>query len=84
MLNYIILSALAASFAAAAPWVDQPMARSDTTDGSSLPSFISAAYYPGWDATDSSLASINWEKFDLITWAFAYVSSANCSTQQTK
>lgn len=33
--------------------------------------FVSAAWYPGWEATNASMSAINWEKYTLLTWAFA-------------
>ena len=76
MFRSILFHALATSFAVAAPSMGRLMTRLD----SRTPSFISAGYYPGSDATASSLSSINWEKYTLITWASAYVSSAYRST----
>jgi chitinase len=73
MRTSILLSALGASFVAAAPSASQPLppTLSVPGNGSSSTSFISAAWYPGWDATNTSLSTINWEKYSIIFWSFA-------------
>ena len=71
MLASILLSTLAVSLATAAPPNYSPL--SFATNGSTSTPFISAAWYPGWEATNASLSSINWQKYSLISWSFAYV-----------
>ena len=63
MFRSILFPALAASFAVAAPSMGRMMTRLDPR----TPSFVSAGYYHGLEATASSLSSINWEKYNLIT-----------------
>lgn len=70
MLAPIFLSALAASFASAAPSAGQPFPPVLAT-GNGSTSFISGVWVPGWSATNTSLASLNWEKYSIANWAFA-------------
>jgi len=73
MLSRILLAALTASLATAAPSLNYqlPPSLSVQMNGSTSTSFISAAWYPGWLATNTSISHINWLKYNLISWSFA-------------
>lgn len=36
---------------------------------------VAAAWYAGWHASDFTLDDVSWEKYTLMTYAFASVSS---------
>lgn len=96
MLSSLFLSVLAASLAVAAPssscqLVDSgPLPTSTpvpvSNNGTNSPAhFISGAWIAGWNVTNSSLSSVNWNKYSSMYWSFAYVSSATfCSTWKAK
>lgn len=77
MLCSILLSTLAASLVTAAPSLNQLLPRSLSLPANAYSLFISAAWYPGWSATDNSFtdnsSDVNWQKYTLISWSFAYV-----------
>jgi chitinase len=77
MLASVLLSALAASLVTAAPSALEVSSSALLTvaNGSTSTPFISAAWYPGWGATNTSLSSLNWEKYSLLYWAFAVTTS---------
>lgn len=75
MLTSVLLSALVASFAAAAPSPDLSFSVTNNGNGSQPTSFISAAWQPGWSTTNTSLSTINWEKYSILAWAFAVTTS---------
>ena len=81
MLTSVFLSALAASLVTAAPSYGdvlptQPVSTpSSGTNGTNSTSFISSAWYPGWESAKFPVSSVSWQKYSLVTYAFAYVHS---------
>lgn len=76
MLTSLFFSVLAASLVTAAPSYGdtdptQPPA-SVQSNGTST-SFVSAAWYPGWESANFPVSGISWSKYSLVTYSFAYV-----------
>ncbi|KAF9653749.1 glycoside hydrolase family 18 protein [Thelephora ganbajun] len=78
MLTSLLLSVLTASLVTAAPSCELAQPSQPATppvsvpnNGSTTTSFISAAWFPGWEAASFPFSSINWQKYSLITWSFA-------------
>lgn len=71
MLSSLLLSALVASFATAAPSLDFYERSSMPPANGTNTSFVSAAWIGGWEVTNSTFSAINWEKYSMISWSFA-------------
>ena len=78
MLTSVFLSVLAASLVTAAPsYGDVPPIQpvSTPSNGTNSTSFISSAWYPGWQSANFPVSGVSWQKYSLVTYAFAYVHS---------
>jgi len=76
MLTSLFLSTLAASLVTAAPSYGDPHPTqlvSTPSNGTGPTSFVSSAWYPGWESQKFPVSGVSWQKYSLVTYAFAYV-----------